>query len=314
MVKSSSRYGRVFEEPSTQSMLVEYTRNRYFLGGIVLFIIFMFTTDASFIFGPLLGSHSKKNLPNSLLSIDYPYTLLENVVMDQPVETTDVAFFWNPHKSDEQIVQKVLMNCYGIEVIELDSLEAINNARADHLSSRKDKNFAISSPYLREAIEVFTPEHMGRMGCFFRHPLDYDFHQSLSFEDTDNWLVRYLLDQREGPLGYRQLGTAKQIVRNFCVVSTMDKIEESIKRMAAYFGWELQASETCVDDIVGVESPEERYADHESSEWKSFYNKNIFDCQIYELVQSTWRAQIQTIVPLQIQMDRFRGVKHSEED
>jgi hypothetical protein len=312
---SGFEYG--LDEPSTLNVLVGYTRNPIFLGGMVLFTIFMFTTDASFLFGSGKSGHYKGNLPNSLLTIDYPYRLFKNVVMDQPVEATDVPFLWHPHKSDERIVQKVLSTCYGIEVIDLDTLESIKKAREVHLSKRNAKNFAISSPFLREAAEVFSVDHMGRAACFFRHPLDYDFHASLDQNGVlsvpDNALVRFMLGDKTGNLGLRQLALAKQVVRNVCVVSTIDKLDESIKRIASYFGWELQATETCVDDIVSTENPEEKYADHESSEWQSFYNTNSYDCQLYALAQSSWRAQIQTIVPLELQVERFKGNNADEE-
>jgi hypothetical protein len=319
MAYSSSRYDYDLDEQSTLQVIAGYTRNPRFLGVMVLFIILMFTTDASFIFETILGSKNGQfdgRLPNSLLTIDYPYTLLKRVVLDQPLENTDVAFFWHPHKSDEQIVQKVLTSCYGVEVIELDSLDAIKKARQDQIFGQTSKNFAILSPFAREAIEMFTPDHMGRMSCFFRHPLDYDFHESLSRDvdgDTNNnKVVRLLVNHPVGPLGLRQLAIAKQIVRDVCVVATIDKLEESIKRIADYFGWELQATDTCVDDIVSSENPKENYVDHESSSWQSFYSDNQYDCQLYELVQSTWRAQIQTIVPLTKQVNRFQGVVHSE--
>jgi hypothetical protein len=37
--------------------------------------------------------------PNSLLTLFYPFTLLRDVVLDQPVDRTDVPFFWHAHVS-----------------------------------------------------------------------------------------------------------------------------------------------------------------------------------------------------------------------
>jgi hypothetical protein len=37
--------------------------------------------------------------PNSLLTLFYPFTLLRDVVLDQPVNRTDVPFFWHVHVS-----------------------------------------------------------------------------------------------------------------------------------------------------------------------------------------------------------------------
>lgn len=315
---SSSGYEYGFDEPSTLTVLAGYTRNPIFLGGMVLFTVFMFTTDASILFGSGNGGDYRGSMPNSLLTIDYPYTLFKNVVMEQPVEITDVPFLWHPHKSDERVVQKVLSTCYGIEVIDLDTLESIKKAQRVHLSKRNAKDFAISSPFLREAAEVFSMDHMGRAACFFRHPLDYDFHASLDQNGIssvpDNALVRLILGENTGKIGLPQLALAKQVVRNLCVVATIDKLDESIKRIASYFGWELQGTETCVGDIVSTETPQEKYVDHESSEWQSFYTTNSFDCQLYELAQSSWRAQIQTIVPLEVQVERYSGNEGDEDE
>lgn len=37
--------------------------------------------------------------PNSLLTLFYPFTLLRDVVLDQPLNRTDVPFFWHVHVS-----------------------------------------------------------------------------------------------------------------------------------------------------------------------------------------------------------------------
>ena len=39
--------------------------------------------------------------PNSLLTLFYPYTLLRDVVLEQPVNETDIPFYWYIHEEDE---------------------------------------------------------------------------------------------------------------------------------------------------------------------------------------------------------------------
>ena len=40
------------------------------------------------------------------------------------------------------------------------------------------------------------------------------------------------------------------------------------------------------------------------TEWRAFYEANKLDCKLYEIARSTWRAEIQTIIPLMLQKQR----------
>ena len=89
---------------------------------------------------------------------------------------------------------------------------------------------------------------------------------------------------------------------------------ESLFRFGKYYGWvptggsgtkESEESDdsiarSCIDNVI-KDVPGERYADHNSPEWQVFYKANQLDCQLYEIGRSTWRAQIQTIIPLTLQ-------------
>uniref|UniRef100_A0A6U1NTU9 Uncharacterized protein n=1 Tax=Cyclophora tenuis TaxID=216820 RepID=A0A6U1NTU9_CYCTE len=307
------------EEPSTMEVLVGYTKSPYFFAGLLLFGSLAMFSDATVFLELLFGPQDTRfegSLPNSLLTLNYPYTLMRSVVMEQPVADSDVPFFWHPHKSDEKILDKVLTNCYGVETIKLDSKKNIQQAKDVKIASRNNKKSAILSPFFPEAIEVLTPDNLGRAVCLFRHPLDYDFHSDLlnksqeedknSQKKTDNYLIRYIFNHFQGSVGFKELGDAKQLVRDVCVVSNMDKTTESIERAAAYFGWALTegSTESCVKDIVDAIKPTERYVDHDTPEWEKFYRDYKFDCQLYEFTQQAWRAQIQTIVPLALQQQR----------
>ncbi|KAI2490239.1 PAP fibrillin [Fragilaria crotonensis] len=316
-------YGYEEANEGVVQMLASYTKNPIVLGSMALVAFLAVTADAGVFFNMVYGEKDTRfngRLPHSLLTLDYPYTLLRGVVGEQPVEDSDIPFFWTPHRKDAALVSKVLTNCYGMETIELGDLEAIKNAKAVGLASRKGKKFAVSSPYLREVAEIFTPENLGRTTCLFRHPLDYDLHDQLSaitYEKDDNWMVRFLLNDGTSELGFKELGDAKQIVRDVCVAATVDKLVASIVRAAEYYGWVLEGSSNCVEDNVSEDDTYERILDHETDEWKTFYDKSRFDCQLYELAQQAWRAQIQTIIPLTLQLKRakrFRTDETQEED
>lgn len=301
-------------------MLASYTKNPIVLGTMALVAFLAVTADAGMFFNMVYGEKDTRfngRLPHSLLTLDYPYTLLRGVVGEQPVEDSDIPFFWTPHRKDAVLVSKVLTNCYGMEAIELADLEAVKNAKAVGLASRKGAKFAIVSPYLREVAEIFTPENLGRTTCLFRHPLDYDLHDELTaitYEKDDNWMVRFLLNDGTSELGFKELGDAKQIVRDVCVAVTVDKLLESLRRAADYYGWVLEGSSDCLENSVTEDDTNERILDHESDEWIRFYDKSWFDCQLYELAQQAWRAQIQTIIPLTLQLKRAKRFHKAEEE
>ena len=153
-------------------------------------------------------------------------------------------------------------------------------------------------------------------------PIDYNVHPELKKKlppeaGTNNFLVRFLSNVHLDELGYKELGIAKQVIRQVTVAGTRDNMAESLLRMGQYFGWvplgglgteesqdsDADIAQSCIRDVIQM-SPEERYADHNSPEWQVFYQRNKLDCQLYEVARSTWRAQIQTVIPLALQVDR----------
>ena len=252
----------------------------------------------------------------------------------------------NPLFSQDEIaVKKALRECYGAELIELDTVEDIDKAKKlslvstltaeDRLGSRISESInqpyynqqisrpvIITSPHIREASELFSQDNYGRMFSFYRHPIDYDVHPQLKQKlppeaGANNFLTRLLSDVHVGELSFKELGIAKQVIRQVGVTGTRDQMAESVFRIGKYMGWvpvngfgtkESEATDdetvkSCIEENV-QSAPEERYADHNSPEWQVFYQRNKLDCQLYEIARSTWRAHIQTIIPLTLQMDR----------
>mmetsp|Transcript_16639 Transcript_16639/g.24909 ORF Transcript_16639/g.24909 Transcript_16639/m.24909 type:complete len:332 (+) Transcript_16639:116-1111(+) len=259
--------------------------------------------------------------PHSLLTLFYPYTLLRDVVLDQPIADTDIPFFWHLHNSDERVYKKILTSCYGLELIELDTVKAIEEAGKLGIIKKLDRyKHVITSPFVRETAEIFTTENFGRMIAFFRHPIDYDIHPDMEqFEATDNWLTRMLSNWPSKDITFKELGVAKHVVRQCCLMGTLDKMKTSIVRIAIHMNWKYAndmtdgLGEKCIDDAL-LDMPGEKWADHESDAWKSFYQQNRYDNELYELSQSTWRHQIQTIVPWEIQLSRAEDDDDEEED
>jgi len=304
-----------------------------------------------------VGSDGKYHgrYPNSLLTLFYPFTLLRDVVLDQPIHPNDVPFFWHVHTTDEEAVKKVLTTCYGADLVELNTVEDVEKAKKlDLISSLEERNrigigalnsenerlyngqrrspLIITSPHIREVAELFDQDHFGRMFSFYRHPIDYDVHPRLKEKlppeaGANNFLTRLLSDVHSGDIGFKELGIAKQVIRQVTVTGTRDLMAESLFRTGKYFGWVPVSgtgtkdgeekddiiAKSCIDNQLQA-FPGERYADHNSREWQVFYNANKMDCQLYELARSTWRAQIQTIIPLTLQKKRAGEDDEDEED
>ena len=290
--------------------------------------------------------------PNSLLTLFYPFTLFRDVVLDQPVDPNDVPFFWHAHVSDEMAVKAVLTKCFDAELVELDTVEEVEKAKRMNLVStlvsqdrvgvgainkeklyngQRRKPLIISSPHLREAAQLFSQDNFGRMFSFYRHPIDYDVHPNLKKKlppeaGANNFMTRLLSDVHTGPLGFKELGIAKQVIRQTSIAGSRDLMSESLLRFANYYGWVPVGGEgtkesgesddaiakSCIENVI-KDVPGERYADHNSPEWQVFYKANQLDCQLYEIARSTWRAQIQTIIPLVLQKNRA-GEGDDQED
>ncbi len=261
--------------------------------------------------------------PHSLLTLFYPYTMFRDIVLDQPINMTDIPFFWHLHNSDERIYKQVVTNCYGLDIIELNDMNSIQKAIDVNLVSGLHRStHVITSPFIREAAEVFTTDHFGRMICFFRHPLDYDIHPALPrFPQTDNYLTRLLSNVHEAEITFWELAIAKQVVRQTCLVGTLDKMKASIIRIQEHWGWKYkdgmrkEEGEQCIDDAIkNGNMPEESWPDHDTEEFQNFYQTNKIDCQLYELAQSTWRHHIQTIVPWELQLSRAEDDDEDEDE
>jgi len=258
--------------------------------------------------------------PHSLLTLFYPYTLFRDVVLDQPVGESDIVFFWHLHNSDEKIYKRILTECYGKELVELNDYDSIKEAKDLNIVKKLDpKKHVVTSPFIRETAEIFTTDNFGRMICFFRHPLDYDLHPALpSFEAKDNWLARLLSNHHKEELTFKELGVAKHVVRQSCLVGEIDKMKQTIVRIAKHLNWEYAndmsegVGQKCLDDAL-LDHPEENFADHTTEAWRSFHEENLYDCQLYELSQSSWRHQIQTIIPWEVQLSRNEDDDEEEE-
>lgn len=158
------------------------------------------------------------------------------------------------------------------------------------------------------------------MICFTRHPLDYEIHPSLpTFEAKDNWLTRLLANWHTDPLTFKELGVAKHVIRQCCLMGNQDRMKPSVIRIAEHLDWKFahdmtdEEGEQCIDNAL-IDFPKQKWIDHDHPAWQPFYEQNKFDSQLYEIGRSVWRSQIQTIIPYELQLSRYYDDEVDDEE
>lgn len=251
----------------------------------------------------------------NIMVLGPPWVYLRDTVNDMPVRDTDITFFWLVRGASGEKIKNMLTDCldlrltsyhHGIDTeLEFSSLSRING---------------IASPNVREVSARFTAEYHGRMFAFFRHPYQI-FRESMRVarEDLDNPLIRAVIGDNEMKITYKELGIAKKVVREKCVVGLLDEFfEKSVRRIYDYFGWVDKdgMGQTCFErhqDTVPADAYGNTMSDN-SAEWMQFMVKNKLDLQMYEFVRSVYRAEEQTIIPRYKQLAALEEDEDEDED
>jgi hypothetical protein len=164
----------------------------------------------------------------------------------------------------------------------------------------------IVSPHIRKFADIFSWDNQGRMFAFFRHPIERELARGKAGEFRDNYMVRFIINKQEGELNFVDLGNAKKVVREKCVVGLLDEFKmESLQRVMKYFGWE--GSQLCLEEYA-ARMPDEEYGDlvdGTDENWVLLHKYNIYDVQLYEYARTVFRAQRQTLVTLAKQFELF---------
>jgi len=207
--------------------------------------------------------------------------------------------------------------------VDVTTMEGI--ARASRL------NFASSgladiifTPLLRESAELLLDgdNHKGRMFAVFRPPVDrivslFYYLQQATWEPTynpqyasmtideyaysslceSNWMVRSLVNKMEGPLEPTDIAIAKEIIRQKCVVGLVDKMNETIHRFHAFFGFENDDALTCALRNFAVaggsqtNSHKHPKLDPNGDTWQVIAGKNRLDMILFEYALELWQEQ-----------------------
>ena len=270
----------------------------------------------------------------SIMRLSPPFDRLRDVVFDQPIRKSDVLFFWQTRETGEHIFPDMLTECFGLTLAyspgrqwhkepelrvhrlngrnyvncDTTSKEGLQRAKDLKLTSSDISGLVIVSPFIREVSDIMTDDNFGRIFAFFRHPIERELERGKAGKFEDNFLTRFIINKPEGELNFVDLGQAKKIIREKVVVGLLDEnLDESVNRMAAYFGW--RGSEVCIESYVD-KLPREKLGDlvdGTDAIWRLLEPYNMFDIQLYEHARSVFRSQKQTIVSLQKQLELSVG-------
>lgn len=192
-------------------------------------------------------------------------------------------------------MKQIFSRCYNLELEE---------GRIKLYINRYDRTKGIISTDLRMIAQQFTEQNRGRMFAFFRHPYYIYLAEKSVSSAMDNPLARQILNQPEGNITLRGLGTAKKVIREKCVVGLLDShINESIERIGEYYGWgkfKINCARKYVNQIK--KDADGELMDGNTKSWNEFLKNNYVDLQLYEFARSVFRAHRQTIIPREKQM------------
>lgn len=249
----------------------------------------------------------------NIMILGPPWVYMKDGVNDMPVMDEDITFLWLVRGSSGETIRNMMTDCldlrlqnyhHGIDVEpEMSSLSRTNG---------------LASPNIREVAAKFNANYYGRMFAFFRHPYQI-FKESIMRETVENPLIRTIIGEPEMKITYKELGIAKKVVREKCIVGLLDEhFDRSIKRIVDYFGWVEKdgMGESCFEKHRS-KIPKDVYGDmmaDSSPEWQEFMLKNRYDLQLYEFARSVHRAHAQTIIPRYKQLAALEDEEEDEDE
>ena len=234
--------------------------------------------------------------------------------------TFDHCYFCSlPHLPQQQL--EVLTKPYG-NFVNVDTSTPLGLQRAADLGLIPSRTVdVVLTPHIREATQLFSQHHRGRLFGLFRHPVErvvslYYFLRmpdqqetvglnvnirNMTLEDfatsvSENWMVRSLTNVMSGPLDESHLNVAKEIIRRKFLVGILDEKTESLRRIEAYFGWNLpsRVSQKCKNNMFYFEPQSKNIhepVNKDSREYMILKERNFFDLELYEYAKGLFEEQ-----------------------
>lgn len=163
----------------------------------------------------------------------------------------------------------------GHSYVNVDMLtpDGISRASSLQLAPSRMAHF-VSTPLLHVTSGlVFDSVHQGRLFVLLRHPIERavasyrhmvqndPYNSQMTLEEyatgpyaEGDWVTRFLSDHSSGPVTESHAAMAKEVLRRKAVVGLYDEMDDSLRRMKAYFGWDAPQVEK-----GGAEAGEEQY-------------------------------------------------------
>jgi len=207
--------------------------------------------------------------------------------------------------------------------VNVDTIHPDGIARAKRLGLAQSglADIVITS-HVHEISEIFTPSNRGVMFSLFRHPIQrvislFYYLQTATWEPTynpelasmtigqyadsplveSNLMVRMLSQNEEGKITQDDIAVAKEILRTKVLVGLMDRMDESIRRFDAFFGFNEGKSfadiSHCQQEFIGGGSNKHAHPalEHTSDAWNKLAIKNWADMILYEYIVQLFNEQ-----------------------
>lgn len=183
-------------------------------------------------------------------------------------------------------------------------------------------NLVVTSSRVYEALEIFTPQHRGRLFVMMRDPVEraiskYYYTQIATWERNykpemgnmtiieytesrhcyDNWMTRRLIHKMNPGFKLTQgdLRLAKEILRQKALVLLTSGMDQSAFRMAQYFGWDMSGDQRwCIEKYSHREPVNQNphpLPSKDSPEWAAIRDKNLLDVDLYRYALSLYHDQ-----------------------
>lgn len=204
--------------------------------------------------------------------------------------------------------------------VDLTNPRGIAMAKSKHIA-RDERIDLISSAYLFDSADLFTPESRGYMIAIFRHPIQravslyYSLKRNPLFATQmaplqtidqyarsnmveNNWLTRFLTATYSGKLGPEHEAVAKEVLRTKCLVGLLKEKTETMRRFSYLFDNLMiersQRSAECTEKLLYWDWPGKNR--HElvlegDPAYERLYEQNMFDIRLYEYAETLFSAQ-----------------------
>lgn len=215
--------------------------------------------------------------------------------------------------SDEHGTDKDLQVTWneGMSFVNVDTSTPHGISRAKSLNlARSGLADVIITPLVYEMADIFDGQFQGRLFTMIRHPIDravsmFYYLQHATWESTydpslasmtleeyaksgkaeENWMTRILVNKKSEPLGPNDVVLAREILRQKFVIGLLSRTDESMKRFANYFGWNINTPEkhNCVNQMLsnGINKHNHPAIDRGGEAWNRLTENNRYDLELY---------------------------------